>query len=183
MPQSRDAHARNWFGTAGASVSDLVCRLITALDDWRERERLRSELAGLANTGELDGVLQEVGLSRGEIPVLLAGRPGAAHRMDEMMRRLGLDRAALSASGELRDAEWRCMRCPAWRRCRSWLAAEPLANDVPFFCPNLPSFELARAKKTSTADPAWAGFAGAGPAGRGCGGILAELDSIKGQLL
>jgi uncharacterized protein YjiS (DUF1127 family) len=60
------------FTSPGEPAVRFVARLISALDDWRERERLRRELSRLAADGELDGLLEEIGVSRGQLRLPLA---------------------------------------------------------------------------------------------------------------
>ena len=59
------------FTSPGEPAVRFVARLISALDDWRERERLRRELSLLAADGELDGLLEEIGVSRGQLPLAM----------------------------------------------------------------------------------------------------------------
>jgi uncharacterized protein YjiS (DUF1127 family) len=59
------------FTSPGEPAVRFVARLISALDDWRERERLRRELSRLAADGELDGLLEEIGVSRGQLPLAM----------------------------------------------------------------------------------------------------------------
>jgi hypothetical protein len=114
--------------------------------------------------------------------LLLNGRTGAARRLTRMMQQRRVDPAALWAAGELRDAEWRCMQCRSWQRCESWLARDELRRGAPSFCPNAPSFDLIRARRSlvelrAGPDPA----ARAPIAGTAAGGVLAELEEIRGQ--
>lgn len=181
MPQFLDQNPRSEHGGAVEPAVNLVARLISALDDWREREQLRRELAALAANGELDGVLEEIGVSRGQLPLLLARRLSAAPRLDPMIQRLGLDRAALRATGELREAEWRCLQCQTWRQCESWLAADQLGDGFASFCPNTPTFELVRAwRSTDKDDMQTLDDDGSAHAEEG---VLSELDAIRGQIL
>jgi hypothetical protein len=75
----------------------------------------------------------------------MEGRPGAAERMERMMKQEGINRAALHATGEQRDAEWRCQRCETTHECEAWLAAGHPVGEMPSFCPNEPVFEQVRA--------------------------------------
>lgn len=146
--QSSEHHGHPRVDAASSLIAHLFSRLIRALDDWRERAQLRDELDELERTGQLDSVLGEVGLTRGQIPALLEGRPGAAQRMERMMKQEGIDRAELHAAGEQRDAEWRCQRCESTDECEAWLSGAHPAGVMPSFCPNKPVFEEVHAKKT-----------------------------------
>jgi uncharacterized protein YjiS (DUF1127 family) len=64
------------FTSPGEPAVRFVARLISALDDWRERERLRRELSRLAADGELDGLLEEIGVSRGQLPLAMQTSDG-----------------------------------------------------------------------------------------------------------
>jgi hypothetical protein len=127
-------------------LGHLFSRFVRALDDWRERDRLRGELDLLERTGQLDDVLGEVGLTRAQIPDLMAARPGTAERLARMMAQAGVDQATLRAAGGAVDAAWRCQRCQHTEECETWLADRHAAGELPDFCPNKSTFEEIPAK-------------------------------------
>jgi hypothetical protein len=111
-------------------IAALTDRILVIIEGWRERRRLRRELNDLP----LD------------IPRLMKAHPGASRQLADMMRRLGIDRAAMPHMPRLRDIEWRCGECKNWRKCRRWLASRDAADEYRAFCPNAEAYdELRRA--------------------------------------
>lgn len=144
-------HAPGWARKAGAFITELPGRVVLAIDGWRERHRLRRELGDLAERGELDRTLADSGIAPSDVPRLLQAHPHTPEQFALMLRRLGIDRTALSgntaALNALRAMEWRCGECDDWRRCRHWLASSH-APDTPenyrAFCPNAEALDKLR---------------------------------------
>src|SRR6476661_168604 len=76
-----------------------------------------------SSVGELDRTLAESGIAPGDVKRLMKAHPGTARQLAAMMRRQGIDPAALPRRSALRDMEWQCGACGDWRQCRAWLAA------------------------------------------------------------
>lgn len=131
--------------------SGLLSRVAGAIHDWRARVRQWRELEDLASCGVLDDILADVGASRAEIPIIMHAYPGSARRHAEMMRWMGVDRKSLPATAEIRDAQWRCVRCAAWHECDDWLRSPESKRAVPGFCPNLGTFWRFRAAQARRA--------------------------------
>jgi hypothetical protein len=119
-------------------------RLATARKDARLRADLAYELQCLDQAGELDGALDNFGLSRAAIPVLLRHYPGSVRRYAAMAQRVGVGsepppnaRAGLAA---LFGPRRRCLFCTESRRCERWLAGGNGA-DYGAFCPNANAFD------------------------------------------
>lgn len=109
--------------------------------DARLREELRYELRCLDQAGELDGALEQIGLSRAAIPELLRRYPGSVRRYGAMAARLGArppsPRAGLVA---LMGSRRRCLFCGETSRCDHWLASDARrGNEI--FCPNAEAFD------------------------------------------
>jgi hypothetical protein len=157
------------------ALARLPSRLMLTIEDWRERSSLMHELDALAAHGELGRTLLEAGLSPNDVPRLLKGNPGAGRQLPEMMRRVGIDPALLPITSETREIEWRCTDCRSWRRCRDWLASSDDEHGYRAFCPNGAALEEIRDRQELR------------PAERDhpamLGGILCELDAIRGQML
>ena len=70
-----------------------------------------------------------------------------AHRMHDLMQRIGVDPAAL-VRAESGDAYSRarslCHFCGTSDQCLRWLDQTPLSDTRPTFCPNLTLFEACR---------------------------------------
>jgi uncharacterized protein YjiS (DUF1127 family) len=101
---------------------------------WRGRAHLRAELRALDASDALDSMLADVGLTRAQVPALLASDPQAADLLHRMMRRMRIDPAKSAFLPGLRDIEWTCTTCQAQRRCRAWLDASTPGH--PSFCAN-----------------------------------------------
>jgi uncharacterized protein YjiS (DUF1127 family) len=132
----------------GAALAGLGQRLRTKLDDARERAALRAELAQLERVGELDHVLNDLGLSRGGIPLLVQNHPRSARLLAGMMQRIGiaapkdpLIRARLHT--QLTEIRQQCLMCTETRRCERWLRSGE-THGQGAFCPNTPAFARLR---------------------------------------
>lgn len=166
----------HWLDQAVHAFARLPSRLMLTLEDWREKSSLAHEFDALAAHGELYRTLVEAGLSPNDVPRLLNGHPGAARQLPAMMRRVGIDASHLPITPETREIEWRCTECRSWRRCREWLASSENDHRYRKFCPNAAALEqlrdgqaLRRAERDHAAPQ--------------CGGILRDLDAIRGQML
>jgi uncharacterized protein YjiS (DUF1127 family) len=153
-----------WLDQAISAMAQLPSRIMSTVEEWRERDMIERELGELGAHGELDRVLADVGLARADIPALIKNGPAAARQLGEMMERIGIGAAHRSSLTRMRDIEWLCTICSSRRACRRWLASGASDDGFHAFCPNADMFEQARH-------------------GRKHGGVLAELIQLKGQLL
>ena len=145
------------------------------VEGWRERARLRSEFARLAQQGELERTLADSGISPSDVPRLMHAHPATPQQLRRMMARLGIDRARLRHSkafaDALREMEWRCGECADWRHCRTWLDTDVPPDTYRAFCPNAEALDHLRCAEVETS---------AGEPPHRCG-LLAELDVAKGE--
>lgn len=158
------------------SLRDRLARWLAGLiEGWRERARLRSEFARLAQQGELERTLADSGIAPSDVPRLMRAHPGTPQQLRRMMARLGIDRARSSRSKALadaiRDMEWRCGECADWRHCRDWLDAGAHTDSYRTFCPNASALDQLRCREVETS---------AGEPPHRCG-LLAELEAAKGE--
>jgi hypothetical protein len=134
---------------ASASVSQLPL----LIDGWRKRGRLRRELEGLRQRGELDRMLVDNGIAPCEVSRLLRTHPAAPEQLTKMMSRLGIDRAALprkvAVIEGLRAMEWTCGECSSWRKCRTWLGGSEPHQSHRAFCPNAERLDELRCSEAS----------------------------------
>jgi len=144
---------------------------------WREHFALECELAELAAHGALDHALADVGLSRSEMPRLLKGHPGAIRQLTEMTQRAGINAAVLARDQSLKEIKWRCIECRSWRQCRAWLAANETGDGYRVFCPNVDAFDEMRKREVSVLSEPHCPHAADLE-----GGILTELEAVKGEL-
>ena len=131
----------------------MFTRLANAWAKWKQRwadsrvdalrrNELAYEIACLEQAGELEGVLNNIGLGQGAVPFLLKRHPGAIRRHAALCKRLRIPGANAEPSrglGALRGAQLRCVLCPSARRCERWLRAT--YRGVPAFCPSRTTFE------------------------------------------
>jgi len=130
-----------------AMWGELKHRLATAREDARVRGDLEYELACLDQAGELDGVLEGIGLSRAALPIVIKNYPGSMRRFLGMTRRLriGAQPAPTLRVGidALFGPRRRCLFCAESRRCESWLRTGR-GESYGAFCPNAPVFDRMR---------------------------------------
>ncbi len=117
-------------------------RLAEPLTRWRADNRLKREL-GRLGPAELDRVLADAGLSRGDLPRGVGDRKGNRPLMARMMAHFGVrpDRLAVRYQGTLRDAERACVHCGNTARCRRWLNRGATDDAPRLFCPNAELFD------------------------------------------
>ena len=160
MAATFETKAGGWAGKA----SDW---LLTTITGWWERHQLRRELYGLSQRGELERTLADSGIGPSDIYRLLQAHPRTRQQLAAMMRRVGIDRAALPRTAPvletLRAMEWRCGECVNWRQCRAWLEAPVAGTSYRVFCPNAETLDNLRSTTTSGTR----------------GGVLGELDSAR----
>jgi hypothetical protein len=168
-----------WLDHTVHAFAGLPGRLMLRLEDWRERSSLVQEFNALAAQGELDRTLLEAGLSPSDVSRLLNGHPGAGRQLPAMMRRVGIDPTSLPITAETRDIEWRCTDCRSWRRCRDWLDAGGDERGYRAFCPNATALEALRDRQELRREQRHRPE----PPASGGGGILHELETIRGQAL
>jgi hypothetical protein len=144
MAELHRSNAGGWTREALSHNAAPTDWILTIIEGWRERFRLRRELNDLRLNGELDRTLADNLISPLDIPRLMKVHPGTSQQLADMMRRQGIDRAKMPGLPRLRDIEWRCGECKAWRKCRSWLALRDAPDNYRAFCPNAEAFDELR---------------------------------------
>jgi len=154
MGETSQAKTQGWGGKAVAAVARLPDRVLATVEGWWERYQLRREFGELRRHGELERTLADCGIAPSDVSRLLRAHPRSRQQLSRMMRRLGIDRAALPPSvlETLRDMEWQCGACADWQQCRAWLAAPASSEDQHAFCPNAEALDHLRGK-APTAQP------------------------------
>lgn len=114
-----------------------------AIHAMRERHRLRRELEMLASEGDLDRVLADAQMTRGDIEPMLANYPVSTHRLDAMAARLGVTAAMHRDPAAERDMRRVCSVCREQGRCTHWLATGA-PEGYQAFCPNADELEILR---------------------------------------
>ena len=135
-----------------APKSDLQSWLdhpLSHLASWRAHQCARAELEGQAATSELDQVLSDIGLSRSDLPALLALDPDSPAGLNQMAARLGISPQTLALGGGQRELRRRCLACRNKDPCDHWLKEAEAPEAAPSFCPN--ATELSRVRRLATA--------------------------------
>ena len=173
LPQS---NAGAWTRKALAPIAAVTDWILITIEGWRERFRLRRELDDLRLHGELERTLADSLISPLDIPRLMRVHPGTSRQLADMMRRQGIDRAALPRMPRLRDIEWRCGACKDWRKCRSWLASRDAPDNYRAFCPNAEAFDELRRAEHAGSNSSFRKLSGALPNRRPRQALMREAD-------
>jgi uncharacterized protein YjiS (DUF1127 family) len=131
--------AQNLVERLVAGVYDRATAVVSMAESWRHRNALAKELTALD-----DHQLEDLGITREQIPQLVSAHPEAPALMQRMMQRFGVAAESLADKPELRRLlQQVCNGCFARGECKRWLRSAA-AGDYPGFCPNAPTFaELA----------------------------------------
>lgn len=140
-------HARRAAGapTVGAIILGVVARLkrrTAAIVDAGARWTVGREMTPFAGLGQLDELIADCALSRGDLAALSQPMCGWAGRLLRMQERLWIEeRLEVCDLVLIRDMDRVCRRCSAVKECETWLSAG-VGDAGPSFCPNRPNFEL-----------------------------------------
>ncbi len=127
-----------WTNAAIAGL-DSIKRFVS---DWRRRSAFRHEIAQLDHSGNLDSILDDLGLSRWEVDRVVRGYPEADRLLPNMAKRRGIDLDKLEPH-TLFELRHTCALCGEHRACRRFLAAEGEEGEAGF-CPNRARFDALR---------------------------------------
>jgi len=122
----------------------LVRYAVEWIDDRRYAIRHRHYIEELDRAGELDGLLEAIGITRAQLQAFEISPLASAELLSRLAARIGLDVADIKAEGD--SPELRCRTCENWRECRHWL--ERGADDSAYraFCPNAKLIDRLRAR-------------------------------------
>ena len=98
----------------------LPARIVERLRLWHERRRCISEMANAAALGRLDDLLDDAGMTRADLTVLMDGPSDAGRQFEVFAKMEGVDVRRLPA-GVLREAIRVCARCDRRAPCKRWL--------------------------------------------------------------
>ncbi len=139
---NEDMDRRAWamehlVGTAIGAAFRSVDSVTEAIRAWRVRRGLEKELAPLD-----ESALADIGLTRGQVPVVVQAYPIAPRLLRRMMERLGIDDSLVNAlPGGLVELQRNCVMCSARNLCKRWLRSPTPAAGYRAFCPNAASFD------------------------------------------
>jgi Family of unknown function (DUF6455) len=119
-------------------------RVETAVQECCARARLRAELNRVEQWGDLDLMLDDVGLPRWAPFQMLRNHTKAPGRLAGMLNRLGIiPTPKQQMSAEMREVQRTCLLCVSGRRCDHWLKRGHLGEERAF-CPNAEAFDRLR---------------------------------------
>lgn len=120
-----------------ADRSGAMRGVVQGFREWRERLRLRRELADLP-ASEQARLLHDLDLQPAQVGRTIAGVEAPRELLPRMMAQYGLDPATVATeSGAVsRDLRRTCSTCPAVRRCRRALRGGADVDECSRFCPN-----------------------------------------------
>jgi hypothetical protein len=104
---------------------------------WGGLRRRRIDLRQLENSGEIESIAADAGLSTSELRRLVGGGSDAAE-LKRRMAALGIDpeRFFRNEPAVARDLQRACSLCTSKRRCRHDLTARPGDPRWQEYCPN-----------------------------------------------
>jgi uncharacterized protein YjiS (DUF1127 family) len=117
----------------------FTARLTERLRLWRERRRWIGEMADAASLGRLDDTLNDVGITRAELGVLIEGPPDAGRQFETLAEMAQIDLHRLDPA-VLREAMWVCSRCATRVPCKRWLSTGVWRDGTDMRCPNAALF-------------------------------------------
>ena len=123
--------------------------VIAWIDDRRYMARHRRYLDELDSSGELDGLLEALALTREQLAALAISPLASAELLDAVLARVGLADIDVSCTEpSSKTLEMMCRGCGSWRRCRHWVQSVADENAYREFCPNAKLLDQLRQDKT-----------------------------------
>lgn len=115
-------------------LTGFVAKVTQAIGDMQERHGWWRAFAVWEESGELDGVLDVLGLTEGQIPTFVKNYPEAYRLLTAMTERIG------GEAGPDSDPAWQdmvrvCTLCSSHGQCRAWLQSGR-TEGYQSFCPN-----------------------------------------------
>ena len=117
------------------------------IDDRRYIEHHRQFIEDLERAGELDALLEVLGITREQLHAFDISPLASAELMSRMMERVGLGGADIKGDAWSSNVpELRCRACQSWRQCRRWLDSGAKDEAYHEFCPNAELLDQLRLK-------------------------------------
>ena len=117
------------------------------IDDRRYIEKHQRFIQNLEQAGELDGLLEALGVTREQLRAFEISPLASAELLSRMMERVGLTGVDVRGEGSpFNSPELRCRTCGNWRQCRRWLDSEARDDGYRDFCPNAELLDQLRLK-------------------------------------
>jgi hypothetical protein len=117
-----------------AFAVELVRYAIDWIDDRQYVGSHRRYLEELDRRGELDGLLEAIGVTRVQLDAFAVSPLASAELLMKMMAHAGV--GDVDIHDEAGDPELRCRACDNWRQCRRWIQRGANDDSYRTFCPN-----------------------------------------------
>lgn len=126
-------------------LTGFATKLTRALGDMQERHGWWRAFAAWEESGEIDSVLDALGLTEGQIPTFVKNYPEAKRLLNGMTEQIG------RVAGSKGDPTWQdmvrvCTLCSSHGQCRAWLRSGR-TEGYQDFCPNTPRFARLQASQ------------------------------------
>jgi uncharacterized protein YjiS (DUF1127 family) len=125
--------------TAPQPARGLAARLAERLRLWRQRRRWIGEMASAAALGGLDDTLNDVGITRAELGVMIEAPADAGRQFETFAEMARIDLHHLDPA-VLREAMWVCTSCECREPCKRWLRTGVWKASGDQRCPNAALF-------------------------------------------
>ncbi len=136
IEETQSKVSNTFFGLVGWCTSHLA----RTFAEVRDRAALRAEFAHLGDDGQLDRVLNDLGIEASQLPTLFRNHPSASRRLAVMLRYLRVEATKEGGkSWQMRAIERTCSLCDASGKCDRWLVSDR-TDDPSQFCPNSEAF-------------------------------------------
>lgn len=135
--------------TSQAESYPFVTKVIDLFGDWLKQRRQLNELMEVeAESGELERIAREFGVTRADLDMLVRQGPRGADELPKILAALGIDEAAIRRAepAMLRDMERVCSVCKHKRQCHQELAAGTAPANYEEYCGNADTFDTLRFK-------------------------------------
>ena len=128
---------------------NLLRYAIKWIDDRRYMARHGRYLDELERSGELDGLLEALALTREQLAAFAISPLASAELLNAVVARVGLadvDVSRLESSTTLKEM---CRSCDSWHRCRRWVQGVADEDAYREFCPNAELLDHLRRDNTT----------------------------------
>lgn len=102
---------------------------------WRQRRRWMGEMANAAALGRFDDILNDVGITRAELGVMIDAPADAGMQFETFADAAQIDLRHRSPA-VLREAMWVCTFCECAEPCKHWLRTGVWRDGADMRCPN-----------------------------------------------
>ena len=142
-----DPHGEQGIARRAIAFGEALVRYAVGwIDDRRYVASHRRFIEELDQKGELDGLLEAVGVTREQLQAFELSPLASAELLNRMIERVGLTGVEWNGDAwSFNIPQLRCRTCASWRQCRRWLDSGA-REGYREFCPNGELLDELRAK-------------------------------------